>query len=122
MCKNIFGLERGTLGKAGEEFFVPYYLAHGGIYIHIYVYIYIYIYIIYIYIYVYVITGRNRFGSIRFVSVFFEKSSSFGFGSARFGLAISFSGSMRFGLRFLNASCFGPVRFGSASGSCRFQN
>ena len=31
----------------------------------------------------------------------------------RFGLAIVFSASMRFGLRFFNASWFRPVRFGS---------
>ena len=33
--------------------------------------------------------------------------------SVPFGLAIVFSCSMRFGLRFLKASWFGPVRFGS---------
>ena len=33
--------------------------------------------------------------------------------SVRFGLAIPFSDSMRFGLRLLNASWLGPVRFGS---------
>ena len=61
-------------------------------------------------------------GSVRFVSVpDFENCS------VRFGLAIYLSGSMWFGLRFVNASWFGPVRFRlrfrpvpELSGSVRF--
>ena len=54
-------------------------------------------------------SGRNWSGSIRFGSVIFEKSSF------RFGSVWQFYvyGSMRFGLRFLNALWLGPVRFGS---------
>ena len=54
-------------------------------------------------------SGRKRFASIRFGSVSFEKSL-FRFGSV---WQLFLSGSMRFGLYFLNASWFGPVRFGS---------
>ena len=46
-------------------------------------------------------------GSVRFGSGLFEKSS------VRFGSANHLSGSTRFGLRFLNVSWLGPVRFGS---------
>ena len=63
-------------------------------------------------------SGRNRFGSIRLGSGFFE-NRSVRFGSVR---KFSFPGSTRFGLRFSDASWLGPVRFGSASGSGRFQN
>ena len=67
--------------------------------------------------------GRNRFGSIRFGSVTFEKSSV-RFGSVRKHV---FPGSMRFGLPFSDASWLGPVRFGlfphpvpELNGSVRF--
>ena len=56
-----------------------------------------------------VISGRIRFGSIRFGSVFLSKSP-FRFGSV---WQMLFSGSVRYGLRFLDAFWLGSVRFGS---------
>ena len=61
------------------------------------------------------ITGRNRFGSIRFGSGLFDNSS------VRFGLVrkITFPGSTRFGLLFWMRS--GSVRFGSVRFRVRFR-
>ena len=55
------------------------------------------------------LTGRNRFGSIRFGSGLFE-NLSVRFASVR---KITFPASTRFGLRFSDASWLGPIRFGS---------
>ena len=55
------------------------------------------------------LSGRNRFGSIRFGSTIFEQNLVW----VRFGLAIVLSGSMRFGMRCLTALRFGQVRFDS---------
>ena len=55
------------------------------------------------------ISGGNRFGSIRFGSGLFEKSSV-RLGSVR---KVEFPSSTQFSLCFLNASWLGPVRFGS---------
>ena len=61
---------------------------------------------------------EGRFGSVRFGSRFFKKSSV-RFGSFR---KFSFPCSTRFGLIFSDALWLGPVRFGSTSASGRFQN
>ena len=56
---------------------------------------------------------------IRFDSFWFRTFRQF-IGSVRFGSELIFPASMRFGLRFSDASWLGPVRFGSAPGSGRF--
>ena len=71
------------------------------------------------YVHVASISGRNRFGSIRFGSGLFE-SSSVRFGSVWFG-TFSFSGPTRFGLRLSDASWLGLVRFGSIRFHIRFR-
>ena len=68
--------------------------------------------------------GKTRKEPVRFLSVP-DFSKDHCFGSVRFGNCF-FSGSMRFGLRFLNASWFdsvrsGSVRFVSASSSGRYE-
>ena len=68
----------------------------------------VYIYINkYIYIYIYIYNTRKE--PVRFDA--FRQCAKENIVSVRFGLAIVFVSSLRLGLRFLNASWFGPVRF-----------
>ena len=67
-----------------------------------------------------IITGRKRFGSIRFGSIFFSKINRLG----SFGSEIMFSRFDEVRLAFFGHAVArsGSVRVGSASGSGRFRN
>ena len=107
------------------------------VYVYIYIYIYIYSYIAVICVITYRTQPREEVRSagrtrrretlqpdthepvhkcrkepIRFDSFRFRTFDKF-IGSVRFGSDKCFPGSMRFGLRFSEASWLGPVRFGS---------
>ena len=93
------------------------------VYIYIYVYMHVYIYI-YIYIYIqYSMTIFDTIDCSNCPKTYFGKEPV-QFDSVRFGSVrtIIYPASMRFGLRFSEASWLGPVRFVSTSGSGRFRN